>query len=73
MMRDMILYQRDEMHSIAATLMVKFKNELFTEPEKVRAFLASIKAVKDFYDEEDEAEEYVNRAVILKQSSALSL
>lgn len=64
MMRDMILYQRDEMHRLAATLMVKFGDKLYTEPTKVETFLASPTDVKGFYDKRENGD-YVNRHAVI--------
>jgi len=65
MMRDMILYQRDEMHRLAATILVRFNDDLSDSTEVVR-FLGNPAAVKEFYDKQDEAKQhYVNRDKVI--------
>ncbi|MCW4048409.1 MAG: hypothetical protein NWE89_01600 [Candidatus Bathyarchaeota archaeon] len=64
MMRDLILYQRDEMHRITATLMAKFDDDLFSKVDDVKAFLSNRDEVNAYYDEKVN-EEYVNRKKII--------
>lgn len=52
------------MHRLAATLMVKFGDKLYTEAKKVEEFLASPTDVKEFYDERAD-DEYVNRRAVI--------
>ncbi len=48
--RDMFLYQEDEMHKLAATLIVKYGDDFLSKQQEVEAFLAEPNTVKAYYD-----------------------
>jgi hypothetical protein len=62
--RDLFLFQKDEMHKLAATLIVKFGDELFDKRDEVTAFLADPDEVKAYYDTKVDGK-YVNRGEIV--------
>ncbi|MHA2401686.1 MAG: hypothetical protein ACXADH_01745 [Candidatus Kariarchaeaceae archaeon] len=64
MMRDLILFQRDEMLNIVATLVHRYDNELITKKAEVIAFLKDPADMKAYYDEQKDGE-YVHRAPIV--------
>lgn len=64
--RDLFLFQKDEMHKLAATLIVKFGEELFQKREEVSKFLADPDEVKLYYDMKYPNGKYVNRQKIVK-------
>jgi hypothetical protein len=59
------------MHKLAATLIVKFGEDLFEKKEEVRDFLADPDEVKKYYDEKDSNGEYVNRAEVISIRNAI--
>lgn len=64
--RDLFLFQKDEMHKLATTLIVKFGEELFKKREEVNEFLDDPTEVKLYYDMKYPRGEYVNRDKIVK-------
>ena len=64
--RDLFLFQKDEMHKLVATLIVKYKEELFQKREEVNEFLDDPIKVKVYYDMKYPNGEYVNREDIIK-------
>lgn len=52
MMRDLILFQRDEMLNIVASLIHKFPDDMVARKAEVEEFLKDPATLKDFYDKE---------------------
>jgi len=63
--RDSFLFQRDEMHKIVATLIVKYGNELYDKKDEVKEFLSDPVNVKVYYDMKYPDETYVHRDKII--------
>ena len=64
--RDAFLFQKDEMHKLAATLIVKYGDDLFDKREEVKEFLMDPVKVKVYYDMINPDETYVHRDKIIK-------
>lgn len=71
--RDLFLFQIDEMHKLAATLIVKFGAALYQNPEEVKKFLADPEEVKLYYDMKNPKGEYVNRPAIVKLRNQIGM
>jgi hypothetical protein len=64
--RDFFLFQEDEMHKLAGTLLVKYGDELFDKKEEVKKFLIDPVEVKVYYDMKNPDETYVHRDKIIQ-------
>ena len=65
--RDQFLFQQNEMHKLAGTLLIKYGDKLGQDPENVREFLEDPVAVKVFYDMKYPNGDYVYRDEIISK------
>ena len=64
--RDLFLFQENEMHKLVATLIFKYGDDLLNKQEEVKQFLTDPSVVKAYYDQQTPGKKYLNREEIIK-------